>query len=93
MKAVLSLVLVVFTAFSLWVCFGEGYFGWLQLAYRDRWALQMLLDLTIALFLCSSWLVRDARSRGIAAWPYVAGTVALGSIAVLFYLIRRGRPS
>jgi hypothetical protein len=91
MRLPLSILLVAFTAFSLWVCATRGYFGFLRLASHDRWALQMLLDLTIALVLGTSWLVKDARRRGITAWPYVVATIALGSIAILAYLIRRSR--
>ena len=32
----------------------------------------------------------DEVARGIATWPYVVATVALGSIGILAYCVRRG---
>jgi hypothetical protein len=87
---VAALVLAGFGAFSLWVVATEGYFGFLQAAGRERWALQMLLDLVIALTVAIGWMRGDARRRGIAMWPYVIATILLGSIGVLAYLVRRG---
>jgi hypothetical protein len=85
----LLLVLISFTAFSVWVTLREGYFGFLVLAGREPWALQVLLDLCIALFVAWGGLIRDARRQGIAAWPYLLATLALGSIGPLAYLVRR----
>jgi hypothetical protein len=48
-----------------------------------------LADLLIALSLIVSWMVRDARARGVSALPYVLLTLALGSAGPLVYLIRR----
>lgn len=49
----------------------------------------MFLDLIIALGLVTTQLVPDARRRGMNPWPFVLGTVALGSIAPLAYLLVR----
>lgn len=86
-------ILVAFTAYSLWVIDGYGYTGFLELAGREPWALQMLLDLVMALFVALGWLRADARKRGIAAWPYVVIAVFLGSIGLLLYLVRRAIPT
>jgi len=83
------LVLIPFTAFSVWVSVTQGYTGFLSLAMREPWGLQMLLDLSISLFLFASWMRRDARERGLPFAPYVALCVALGSIGALAYLIHR----
>jgi hypothetical protein len=83
-------LLAVFGAFSMWVVVTHGYFGFVALAGRHWWALQMLLDLVIALSFAVGWMSGDARKRGIAVWPYVVATVALGSIGVLAYCVRRG---
>lgn len=88
--AVAGVVLAAFTAFSLWVVDGHGYTGFLSLAGREPWALQMLLDLVIALSFALGWMRADARRRGIAAWPYFAATLGLGSIGILAYVVRRG---
>jgi len=82
-------VLVAFGAFSTWVVASYGYFGFLRLAGNEPWALQMLLDLVIALSVAIGWMRGDARHRGITVWPYVVATVALGSIGVLAYLASR----
>jgi protein-S-isoprenylcysteine O-methyltransferase Ste14 len=82
-------LLLGFTAYSLMVVAGHGYTGFLELAAREPWGMQILLDLTIALGLFTFWLVPDAKARGIAPWPYVVGIVALGSIGALAYLVHR----
>lgn len=84
-----AVILAAFGAFSLWVIHGHGYTGFLALAGREPWALQMLLDLVLALSFALGWLRADARRRGIAAWPYFAATIFLGSIGVLAYVVRR----
>ena len=86
---VAALVLAGFGAFSVWVVASQGYFGFLGLAGREPWALQMLLDLVIAASFASGWMIADARRRQIAAWPYVVITVFLGSIGILAYSVRR----
>lgn len=99
MKLILAtLTLAVFGGLSTWLVFEEGYFGFITLAARERWALQMLVDLAIALFLFTPVMVRDARSRGIVAWPFVVSTILLGSIGPLaYYVVRewraRGEPA
>lgn len=81
--------LVPFLVFSVYVVETEGYFGFITLALRERWGMQMLIDLGISLFLFGTWMRRDARERGIAAWPYLALCVAFGSIGALGYLVHR----
>jgi hypothetical protein len=90
LTVVAAATLAVFGAFSTWVVATQGYFGFLELAGRDRWALQMLLDLVIALSFAVGWMIGDARKRGIATWPYLVVTVFLGSIGILAYCVRRG---
>jgi hypothetical protein len=92
LTAVTAILLAGFGALSIWVVATRGYTGFLELAGRERWALQMLLDLVIALAFAFSWVRRDARARGIAAWPYAVATVLLGSIGILAYCVRRGWP-
>ena len=83
-------ILAVFGVFSTWVVATEGYFGFLELAGREWWALQMLIDLVIALMFAAGWMIADARKRGITTWPYIVLTVFLGSIGILAYCVRRG---
>ena len=86
---VAALVLAGFGAFSVWVVAGHGYTGFLSLAAREPWALQMLLDLVIACSFAIGWMRQDAKRRGITAWPFVVMTILLGSIGLLGYAIRR----
>jgi hypothetical protein len=83
-------VLTIFTTFSLWVGFTEGFFSWVSLVRREPWALQILLDLIIAAWIAASWMVRDARKRKITVWPYLIVTSAIGSLGLLAYLVHRG---
>ena len=87
------LILVgLFLGFTIWsttVAVAHGPFCFLTVSLAHPWAMQMLLDLSIALFVAWSWLRHDAKARGIPAWPYMLCTLALGSIAVLAYLIHR----
>jgi hypothetical protein len=87
---VAALVLAAFGAFSIWVVADYGYTGFLSLAAREPWGLQMLLDLVIACSFGIGWMVHDARKRDIKTWPYIVATLALGSIGLLAYLVRRG---
>jgi hypothetical protein len=82
-------ILVAFTLYSVKVVLTHGYFGFISLALREPWAMQMLLDLSIALFLVGGWLRRDARARGVSPTPYLIALPVLGSIAALVYLVRR----
>jgi hypothetical protein len=83
-------LLAVFGAFSMWVVVTQGYFGFVRLAGREWWALQLLLDLVIALSFAIGWMKADARKRGIAIWPYVVAVIFLGSLGILAYCVRRG---
>ncbi len=85
-RTIATLVLVPFLVFSLWVAWQDGPLGFVTLAGREPWALQMLLDLAIASSFAIGYMLRDAKSSGRNAWPYVVGTLAVGSIAPLLYL-------
>jgi hypothetical protein len=87
---VAAAILAVFGVFSTWVVATQGYFGFLELAGREWWALQMLIDLVIGLAFAAGWMIGDARKRQITAWPYLVVTVFLGSIGILAYVVRRG---
>jgi len=88
-KLLPAIVLLPFTAYSLLVIEQNGYFGFLTLATREPWAMQMLLDLCISLFLVGAWIRADARARGIPAWPYLVALPFVGSIGALAYLVHR----
>jgi len=86
---VLLLVLVGFAVYSAAVVVNYGYTGFLTLAGREPWALQMLIDLAIALVLFLVWAARDARARQLPYWPFAIATVLLGSVGPLAYLVAR----
>ena len=87
------LVLVVawlaFAALSNAAVAQFGYFGLWRLIGQDLGTVQLFADLTVAMVLVTSWMVRDSRTSGVAAWPYIALTVAGGSVGPLSYLIHR----
>jgi hypothetical protein len=87
---VAGVILAGFTTYSLWVVAGYGYTGFLSLASREPWALQLLLDLVIACSFGIGWMVHDARKYRIATWPFVIATLAVGSIGLLGYVAWRG---
>lgn len=87
----IAVVWVVFTAFSLPIALEHGFFGFLTLSAREPWALQMLLDLLIALSLFAGFVIKDAKEKGLRAWPWLIAMFLLGSIGALPYLLYRRR--
>lgn len=83
-------ILAVFTAYSLWVIAGHGYTGFLSLAMREDWAMQLLLDLVIACSFGVGWMIHDGRKHSITTWPFVIATAFVGSIGLLGYVVWRG---
>lgn len=90
-QIVIGIVWVVFTAFSLVIAMEHGFFGFLTLSAREPWALQMLLDLLIALSLFAGFVIKDAKEKGLRAWPRLLAMFVLGSIGALPYLLYRRR--
>lgn len=85
-----AVILLAFTAYSLWVVAGHGYFGFISLALDHDWAMQLLIDLVLACSFGLAWVTQDARKRGITTlWPYYAMTIVVGSIGLLAYVVRR----
>jgi hypothetical protein len=82
-------VFVVFTAYTVAVMVGHGVLGFLTLAAREPWALQLLVDLLVMLCLFAFWVWRDSRERRLPTWPYVALTLVMGSMGALLYLVHR----
>lgn len=82
-------VLAPFFAYSCYAAQKEGFFGYVPLLSGSLWGVQVGLDLVIALSLFVAWMIRDARERGLPAWPFVATIVPLGSIGALLYLVVR----
>jgi hypothetical protein len=89
--ALLSLILLAFGAFSIYVMWDFGYLGIWRAGFANAAALQILLDLVITCLLISSWMIADARAKGLKAWPFVGITLAAGSFGPLLYLLYRER--
>ena len=90
MKPVLIAIFLLFGAYSFYAMYEVGYFGIWTAGFANAGSLQVLLDLVIACLLISSWMVIDARASGRNPWPYVAITLAAGSIGPLLYLLLAG---
>ena len=88
-KIAFVIVGLPFLAVTAYAIVKHGYFGFLTLSFREPWALQMLLDLSIALFFVGGWLQRDAKKHGISALPYLVLMPFVGSVATFAYLIHR----
>jgi hypothetical protein len=88
-----AIVLVPFLAYSLWVALTCGFMDLFDVAAREPWAAQLLLDLVITSAFSVQWMIRDARVAGRNPWPFVVATLAVGSVAVLVYIVtgRRAR--
>ncbi len=86
-RILLSITLIVFsilTAIALWQ---HGYWGIFAPHFKSTAAAQVFADLVIALSLFLCWMWRDARSTGRNPWPWLALTLATGSIGALLYLL------
>ena len=80
------LVLIVFVS---WKALDErGYLGILGLAFSTWAGSQVFLDLVIALSIASLWIYQDARRTGRKWIPWVFASIFLGSIPLLFYILK-----
>ena len=82
-------VIAAFAALSAAALMDVGYLGILAPHFQSWGGLQVFVDLVILAVLGCAWMVRDARARGFAAWPFVVATVFLGSFGPLSYLVFR----
>lgn len=92
MRAFLTIVLLVFGAFNLYVVQHEGYLSVFP-PFPRLAMIQMFVDLAVALTLFNVWMVLDWRQQG-RPWygvvPFVVATVLFGSMGPLVYLVWRG---
>jgi hypothetical protein len=82
-------VLVPFLAYTEWVLATEGFLGFWAQALGSPVALQLTLDLVIALGLVLLWMRADAEETRTPFLPYLAVTLVIGSVGPLAYLIHR----
>ena len=88
-KIGLLVLFVDFVAFTAWAVYEHGALEFVNVLFANAIGVQVALDLVIALSLVLTWIVRDARERGVSPMPYVLLTLCAGSIGPLLYLIRR----
>ena len=89
-KIGLSVLLVVFVAYTAWVLVNGGDLGTVSAAFgANPWIMQVTLDLVLALSMVCLWMWSDARKRGKNALPWIVATAFIGSIAPLTYLLLR----
>ena len=87
--ALVTSTLLTFSLYTAAIVAGHGYLGFLELAWREPWGGQVVVDLVIALVLFAQWMRRDARAHGLPLWPYLLLTCTAGSIGALAYLLHR----
>jgi len=85
----LTTALAAFGGYSLWLLFEVGYVAIWQAGIASTAAFQILADLIIACLIIGTWMITDARKRGVVVWPWIIGVFATGTIAILAYLLVR----
>lgn len=85
----LTILLADFVALTAYAIYQYGYVGFFTIATGNAVGIQLLTDLVIALSLFVTWMIPDARQRGITPFPYLVLILTLGSIGALAYMIRR----
>lgn len=85
-RPLVLLLLLPFTAYSLWVLETVGYLGLLK-AHMHPAGIQVFTDLVLMGVLVMVWMWRDAQASGRTVWPYLLLTLTLGSIGALLYLL------
>jgi Protein of unknown function DUF2834 len=88
-QIVLSLVLMDFLGLTGYAAYHYGFAGFYQAILANAATVTIFCDLVIALSMVLTWIVRDARRRGVSPLLYVVLTLALGSVGPLIYLIGR----
>jgi hypothetical protein len=88
-------VLADFVALTGYTIATEGYTTFVPVAWAfatsSAWGLQIVVDFLLAVSIGLGFVFYDARRRELAAWPFAALTLTLGSIGLLGYLIYRER--
>ncbi len=92
-KTLLTLVTAAFSVLTAAAIWQHGVVGIFAAATRDMAALQIFVNLVIALGLVLAWLWADARKTGRNPWPWLVATLFTGSFGPLVYLLTaRAKP-
>lgn len=90
-RRLLSIFLLIpFLALTGYALFDVGYIGIFDYLRHSSAGWQVLADLVIALLLLLTFLIPDAKRRGVNPWPWTIGTLLTGAIAPLLYLAMYG---
>ena len=82
-------VIIVFGALTAQALLDVGYFGIFEIQIQTWSGMQVFTDLAIMCVLAVIWMVRDAKTSGVNAWPFVVMTLVAGAFGPLFYLVAR----
>ncbi len=78
-------LLIPFLALTIYAVSQVGYFGIFEYHLHSPAGWQVFADLVIALILVICLLVPHAQKAGRNPWPWIVGTLFLGSISPLLY--------
>jgi hypothetical protein len=67
----------------------HGFAGIFEAAVANWGAGQIASDLTVSLVLVNTWLIADARRRGVSWLGWVLLSLPLGSLSAIVYLVAR----
>ena len=82
-------VVIAFGALTAMALLDVGFLGILEPHFQSWGGAQVFVDLVIVCLLACIWMVNDAPSRGLNAWPFVLITLVAGSFGPLVYLVFR----
>ncbi len=82
-------VVIAFGALTAMALLDVGFLGILEPHFQSWGGAQVFVDLVIVCLLACIWMVNDAPSRGLNAWPFVLITLVAGSFGPLTYLVFR----
>ena len=85
----LIVVIALFSVLTALALMDVGYLGILAPHFQSWGGGQVLTDLVIVCTLACIWMLADARTSGVNAWPFLVITLFLGSFGPLFYLVAR----
>ncbi|MFK7931106.1 MAG: hypothetical protein AB8H79_23170 [Myxococcota bacterium] len=87
--SMLGLVLLI--PITVMALMDVGYLGIWAVGLNGWASAQVLVDLVLSCLVALFYVVPDARRRGVWAWPLVVLTVLLGSLALMMWMVVRGR--
>jgi hypothetical protein len=93
MKPIALTALIGFGALNVYALAAAGLGALVPALGFNAWSAVLTVDLAIALGMACTWMYRDATRRGKSPIPYIALTIATGSIGPLLYVLMRDEES